>query len=189
MILLVDNYDSFTYNLRHYLGERQVTVLRNDDPRLRTVAAAAQGIVFSPGPGRPAEAGEMEALIREFYQTKPMLGICLGHQAIGEVFGAQVVAAKEIMHGKTSEIQHHHRGLFTEIASPVTVMRYHSLILDPASLPPELMVTAVCGELVMAIQHRDHPIYGLQFHPESIGTPVGEQLIQHFLQVVDRPRD
>lgn len=185
MILLVDNYDSFTYNLRHYLGEREVQVLRNDDPELDKQAAAASAIIFSPGPGQPKDAGGMEDLIRKYYRKKPLLGICLGHQGIGEVFGAEVVLAPEIMHGKVSAIQHYQQELFARLPSPIEVMRYHSLMLAPQSLPETLEVTARCGELIMGIKHRDYPVYGLQFHPESIGTAAGQQMIDGFLKSLE----
>lgn len=181
MILLVDNYDSFTYNLRDYLGKNQVIILRNDDPTLHSVAEKASAIIFSPGPGKPQDAGKMEDLIRCFYKTKPLLGICLGHQAIGEVFGARVVAAPEIFHGKISEMRHNQKDLFVGLANPLKVMRYHSLVLQSESLPPYLVVTSRCGDVIMGIKHRDYPLYGLQFHPESIGTESGKQIIDNFL--------
>ena len=185
MILLVDNYDSFTYNLRHYLGDRQVQIMRNDEATLMETAEKADAIIFSPGPGKPHEAGQMEALIQRFYQEKPLLGICLGHQAIGEVFGAEVVQAQEIMHGKTSVMNHRREELFHGLSDPVTVMRYHSLVLAPESLPEELEVMAACGNVVMGIKHRTYPVYGLQFHPESIGTCDGQQMINNFLTEVE----
>lgn len=181
MILLVDNYDSFTYNLRHYLGNREVIVLRNDDSNLFQVAEKAAAIIFSPGPGKPSEAGRMEELIRSFYKSKPLLGICLGHQGIGEIFGAQVVFATEICHGKISPMEHNQETLFAGLASPLQVMRYHSLMLLPESLPPCLMITSRCGDVIMGIKHQEYPVYGLQFHPESIGTEAGQQIITNFL--------
>lgn len=185
MILLVDNYDSFTYNLRHYLGERDVEVLRNDDPDLESRGELAEAIIFSPGPGQPKEAGQMENLIRRYYRQKPLLGICLGHQAIGEVFGAEVVRAAEIMHGKVSGIQHDQRELFAGLPTPLEVMRYHSLMLSPQNFPERLTITARCGETIMGIKHKDYPVYGLQFHPESIGTAAGQQMIDGFLKSLE----
>lgn len=172
MILLVDNYDSFTYNLVQLLpGEIQI--LRNDDPTLFAVAAQAAAIILSPGPGRPAEAGLMELLIKKFYRKKPILGICLGHQAIGEVFGGRVISAPAIMHGKQSTLAGGDGRL---------VMRYHSLIVDDQTLTKDLQVTARVNECIMAFRHKRYPVFGLQFHPESIGTENGKQYIQNFLQ-------
>lgn len=185
MILCIDNYDSFTYNLVQLFPKDDLLVLRNDDPTLFEQAQRAAAFIFSPGPGHPKEAGQMEALIQQFYQTKPMLGICLGHQAIGEVFGAKIVQAPTIMHGKQSVIHCQPTGLYREMAPEQTVMRYHSLTIDPTSLPPELIVTATTTEgIIMAIQHRDYPIYGVQYHPESIGTAHGQQLIEAFRKKV-----
>ena len=185
MILLIDNYDSFTYNLVHSLAGEEVRVVRNDAPDLLEQAHLADGLLFSPGPGYPSEAGLMEALIARYYQEKPMLGICLGHQAIGETFGASIIHAPTIMHGKQSTIFCQPTGLFENMDSKQTVMRYHSLMIDPASLPNELKVTATTADgLIMAIQHRDYPVYGLQYHPESIGTDHGQQLIQTFCKKV-----
>lgn len=186
MILLVDNYDSFTYNLLHLFHGVEVEILRNDDPKLEEVAGRADGIVFSPGPGRPSEAGQMEKIIRDFYQTKPLLGICLGHQAIAEVFGGTVSAAQKVMHGKQSTVHFAPRGLFKNLTSPIEVMRYHSLLVE--NLPPELVVTAQTADAIMAVEHRDYPIYGLQFHPESIGTPEGQKIIDAFIAKVGEKR-
>ena len=172
MILLVDNYDSFTYNLVQLLPE-EVTILRNDDPKLFAAAEKASAIVLSPGPGRPAEAGKSEMLIRRFYRRKPILGICLGHQAIGEVFGGKIVSASTIMHGKQSRLNGREER---------QVMRYHSLMIDPEEVPQDLEVTAEADGCIMAIRHRRYPVYGLQFHPESIGTENGASYLQQFLQ-------
>ncbi|MGG5372900.1 anthranilate synthase component II [Enterococcus sp. AZ196] len=172
MILLVDNYDSFTYNLVQLLPEA-VTILRNDDPQLFSAAAEASAIVLSPGPGRPAEAGNMEMLIRRFYRKKPILGICLGHQAIGEVFGGKIIKAPTIMHGKQSRLQGQ---------AERQVMRYHSLMIDPDELPQDLEVTDKSEGCIMAVRHKRYPIFGLQFHPESIGTEDGASYINQFLQ-------
>ncbi|MFV0557934.1 MAG: anthranilate synthase component II [Enterococcus sp.] len=185
MILLIDNYDSFTYNLVHQFHQTELVVLRNDDPTLEEVAKKADGIVLSPGPGYPAQAGEMEAIIREFYQEKPILGICLGHQAIGEVFGGSVIPALEIMHGKQSEVQFKAKGLFENAQAPFQVMRYHSLVVNPENLPQDLEVVAEYEGIIMALQHKKYPIYGLQFHPESIGTGKGQVLIDAFIQKVE----
>lgn len=172
MILLVDNYDSFTYNLVQLLPEN-VTILRNADPNLFTTAEEASAIILSPGPGRPAEAGKIEMLIRYFYRRKPILGICLGHQAIGEVFGGKIVSAPTIMHGKQSHLQGQ---------KEQKVMRYHSLMIDPKEVPRDLEVTAEADGCIMAIRHKRYPVFGLQFHPESIGTENGASYLNHFLQ-------
>lgn len=184
MILLIDNYDSFTYNLVHQFPGVELVVLRNDDPQLMTVADQADGIVLSPGPGRPDEAGLLEEVIRRYYQTKPILGICLGHQAIGEVFGGDVIAAPVIMHGKQSQITYQPKGLFDAVKEPLSVMRYHSLVIDPATLPEELEVVADFEGTIMALQHKQYPVFGLQFHPESIGTAKGQTLIDAFIKKV-----
>lgn len=187
MILVIDNYDSFTYNLVHLLAGEEVRVIRNDAPDLRVQAELADGLLFSPGPGHPGEAGLMEELIIRYYKEKPILGICLGHQAIGEVFGATICKAPQIMHGKQSIITCQPTGLFEEMASQQTVMRYHSLMIDPASLPEELIVTAESSDgLIMAIQHQTYPVYGLQYHPESIGTAHGQQLMNAFCKKVGK---
>lgn len=187
MILLIDNYDSFTYNLVQQFKDVPLIVLRNDDPQLLNVAQEAAAIVLSPGPGKPQDAGQLEEVIAKFYQTKPILGICLGHQAIAEVFGGTVTGASEIMHGKQSSITFEEKDLFAKVKSPMTVMRYHSLkVLD---LPPVLEVTAQTADgTVMALKHRDYPLYGLQFHPESIGTPQGQLLIDAFMAKVGEKR-
>ncbi|WEV53823.1 aminodeoxychorismate/anthranilate synthase component II [Leuconostocaceae bacterium ESL0723] len=188
MILLVDNYDSFTYNLAQIIGEdEEVVVLRNDDERLEETAKKADGIVFSPGPGSPDQAGQMEDLIREFYQDKPMLGICLGHQAIGEVFGGQVAHAPEIRHGKVSPMDTTGSRLI-EDQDGVDIMRYHSLIVDKDHLPDHFKVTGVATDdhEVMAIEHEDLPIFGIQFHPESIGTPAGAAMVKRFIALTQK---
>lgn len=172
MILLVDNYDSFTYNLVQLLPE-DLQILRNDDPELFSTAEKASAIVLSPGPGRPEEAGKMEMLIRRFYRRKPILGICLGHQAIGEVFGGKIVSPPTIMHGKQSRLQGQ---------TDRQVMRYHSLVIDPKELPQDLEVTDQAEGCIMAIRHKRYPVFGLQFHPESIGTEDGASYLTQFLQ-------
>lgn len=185
MILLVDNYDSFTYNLVQLVGTySDVIVRRNDADDLYDLAQQSDGIIFSPGPGKPSEAGEMEALIQRFKTEKPMLGICLGHQALAEVFGSQIIKAATVRHGKTSSIcQSAENIMFADLPQDFTVMRYHSLTIDETTIPSELQVTAHAdddGE-IMAIQHQELPLYGLQFHPESIGTPEGQVMIKNFL--------
>ncbi|MCK1984070.1 MULTISPECIES: anthranilate synthase component II [Peribacillus] len=188
MILLIDNYDSFTYNLYQYLGEveKEIVVKRNDEITLAEIEDLnPMAIVISPGPGRPEDAGISMEIIRNFYEKVPLLGICLGHQAIGAVFGANVVGAKQIMHGKTSVIEHDGTGVFAKQDSQFPVMRYHSLVVERASLPEELTVTAVAlddGE-IMALKHQEFPLYGLQFHPESIGTKIGKELLHQFYEI------
>ena len=187
MILMIDNYDSFTYNLVQYLREMaaDVRVARNDALTVADVAALApQAIVISPGPGRPENAGICCDVIRTFSGRVPLLGVCLGHQAIGLTFGGKIIHAKRLMHGKTSEITTDGKGIFEGINRPLTVMRYHSLAVDAQSLPPELVITARAedGE-VMGIRHRDHPTEGIQFHPESIMTPSGKKLLRNFLKL------
>lgn len=172
MILLVDNYDSFTYNLLQLLPAN-VQILRNDDPALFSAAEAATAIVLSPGPGRPAEAGKIELLIRRYYREKPILGICLGHQAIGEVFGGKIVSAPVIMHGKQSYLQN---------GTKQSVMRYHSLAIAAEDFPADLEITAKADGVIMAIRHKRYPVFGLQFHPESIGTDNGTSYLKEFLQ-------
>ena len=187
MILMIDNYDSFTYNLVQYLREMaaDVRVARNDALTVAEIEALApQAIVISPGPGRPEDAGICCDVIRAFSGRLPLLGVCLGHQAIGLTFGGKVVHAKRLMHGKTSEITTDGKGVFAGINKPITVMRYHSLAVEAASLPPELLVTARAedGE-IMGIRHRDHATEGIQFHPESIMTPMGKKLLRNFLKM------
>ncbi|MCD1160239.1 anthranilate synthase component II [Peribacillus frigoritolerans] len=188
MILLIDNYDSFTYNLYQYLGEveKEIVVKRNDEITLAEIEELnPMAIVISPGPGRPEDAGISMEIIRNFYEKVPLLGICLGHQAIGAVFGANVVGAKQIMHGKTSVIEHDGTGVFAKHDLQFPVMRYHSLVVERGSLPEELTVTAVAlddGE-IMALKHQEFPLYGLQFHPESIGTKIGKELLHQFYEI------
>ena len=194
MILVIDNYDSFTYNLVQYLGELGETleVHRNDaltSDDIRTMAPNA--IVVSPGPCTPAEAGISVEVIRQFGPTVPVLGVCLGHQAIGEAFGGTVVRASRVMHGKLSRIAHDGTGLFEGVPSPFGVMRYHSLVVDRSSLPPELEVTAVATDddrEIHALRHREHPVWGVQFHPESILTEHGKLLLANFLALAARHR-
>jgi len=192
MILIIDNYDSFTYNLYQYLcelGEEPVTVVRNDRVSLQEIEALGPSrIVLSPGPGRPEEAGITVEAVRRFAGRIPILGVCLGHQAIGYAFGARIVAARRIVHGKTEQINLDGRGLFRNIPLPATVTRYHSLVVDPASLPEELEITATSqdGE-IMGLRHRTHAVEGVQFHPESVGTPFGKRLLANFLNYKREP--
>jgi anthranilate synthase/aminodeoxychorismate synthase-like glutamine amidotransferase len=191
MILMIDNYDSFTYNLVQYFGElgADVQVFRNDAIDAAGAAALKPShIVISPGPGDPSEAGVSNEIIRQLGPRIPLLGVCLGHQCIGEVFGGQVVRAPRLMHGKVSPVYHYGEGLFMGIPSPFDATRYHSLIVAEP-LPAELQVTAFTreGEL-MGLRHRTHPIYGVQFHPESILTAPGKHILRNFLAVKGAPR-
>ena len=184
MILLIDNYDSFTYNLVDLLQRhREVRVFRNDAVSAEIVEELAPaGIVISPGPGRPADSGVSRDILARYHQRIPVLGVCLGHQLIGEWLGAEVVHAARPMHGKTSQLKHVGTGLFAGLPQPLKVMRYHSLLLRPESLPKDLTLTAWTeqGE-VMGVAHRVFPLAGVQFHPESIGSEAGEQLITNWL--------
>ena len=187
MILVIDNYDSFTYNLAQYLGElgESPVVRRNDAISVDDVGAMApRGIVLSPGPCTPAEAGITIGVIQRWGSTIPILGVCLGHQAIGEAYGGAVVRARQVMHGKTSRVLHDARGIFAGIPSPLQVMRYHSLTVEPSSLPSELEVAAHAVDdptEIHAVRHRTHPVWGVQFHPESILTDHGRDLLGNFL--------
>jgi anthranilate synthase/aminodeoxychorismate synthase-like glutamine amidotransferase len=189
MILVLDNYDSFTYNLVQYFGElkQEVVVRRNDEVTVKEVEELkAEKIVISPGPCTPSEAGISIELIRHFAGKVPILGVCLGHQAIGEAFGGKIIRAKNLMHGKTSEIQHDGRSLFRGLPSPFTATRYHSLIVSRAGLPAELEITAKtldAGDesVIMGLRHRRYPVEGVQFHPESVLTQHGKQLLKNFL--------
>ena len=189
MILLIDNYDSFTYNLYHQIAKfgEAVQVVRNDAVTVDDIRAMQpKAIVISPGPGEPKEAGIVIEMIQKLYKEFPILGICLGHQSIGEAFGATVSRAKNIMHGKTSELQFERKGLFNNFEE-VEVMRYHSLIIEKETLHEDFEVVATSkddGE-IMAIQHKRYPLYGLQFHPESIGTKLGDEMIQTFLRTIE----
>jgi anthranilate synthase component 2 len=193
MILVIDNYDSFTYNLVQYLGElapkwpvaRDIQVFRNDFISTAEIKSLQpHAIVISPGPGRPADAGVSMPLIGELGQHFPILGVCLGHQSIGEVFGGQVVRAPELMHGKTSEIYHNSQGVFSGLDNPFIATRYHSLIVDRQTCPPDLEITAWLDDgTIMGMRHRAYPwIEGVQFHPESILTNAGKQLLGNFLR-------
>ncbi|GAB6904889.1 aminodeoxychorismate synthase, subunit II [Desulfosarcina cetonica] len=188
MILMIDNYDSFTYNLVQYLRQigEGVVVKRNDTIDVEDIAAMApQAIVISPGPGRPESAGVSLDVIRRFSGTIPILGVCLGHQSIAHAFGGKVISAKRLMHGKTSMVTADGQGVFKGIKAPFQAMRYHSLAVEPASLPDCLEITATAddGE-IMGLRHRTHPTEGIQFHPESIMTPVGKRLLRNFLKMI-----
>ena len=192
MILMVDNYDSFTYNLVQYLGElgERLVVKRNDEITARQVARLRPAsIVISPGPGTPQDAGVSNELIRTFAGRIPILGVCLGHQCIGEVFGARVVRARRPMHGKTSRIFHTDHPLFRGLPNPFEATRYHSLIVQRQALPPALAVTAWTQEReIMGLAHRRFPVVGVQFHPESILTTAGKDLLRNFLRLARRRR-
>ncbi len=186
MLLMIDNYDSFTYNLVQYFGElgQDVQVFRNDQVTPDDIAALSPDyLVISPGPCTPNEAGISVKAIEMFAGELPILGVCLGHQSIGQAFGGNIVHARELMHGKTSLIQHDGRGVFHELPDPFQATRYHSLVIEPSTLPDCLEVTARTddGE-IMGVRHRDLPVTGVQFHPESIETHHGHQLLDNFLQ-------
>jgi anthranilate synthase component 2 len=194
-VLVIDNYDSFTYNLVQYFGElgqthpiaRDIRVFRNDKISLDEIRALnPDGITISPGPGNPDEAGISLDIIRELGPSLPVLGVCLGHQSIGQVFGGKVVRAPELMHGKTSPIEHQGIGVFQGIESPMTATRYHSLVIERDSCPEQLEITAwVADGTIMGVRHRDYPhIEGVQFHPESILTTAGKQLLSNWLTAV-----
>jgi anthranilate synthase component II len=194
MILLIDNYDSFTYNLYQYIAELDPNILvrRNDAITIEEIENLdPEVIVISPGPGRPEDAGICIPLIRHFYQSVPILGVCLGHQAIAAAFGAEIIEAKRICHGKTSLITHYGTGLFEYQPQPLEVMRYHSLVVDKETMPIEFDVVATDmkdGE-IMAIRHLSYPVYGVQFHPESIGTKTGKKLLHKFILQAGRKKD
>ena len=185
MILLIDNYDSFTWNLYQYFCElgAEVVVKRNDDIGLADIATLApQKIVISPGPCTPTEAGISLDVIRHYAGQLPILGVCLGHQAIGQAFGAHVVRARQVMHGKTSLIRHNGNGVFRGLNNPLTVTRYHSLLIDPSTLPDDFEITAWSAEQeIMGIRHREWDLEGVQFHPESILSEQGHALLANFL--------
>ena len=189
MLLVLDNYDSFTYNLVQYLGElgERPVVKRNDEISVNDIGdLGVTRLVISPGPCTPSEAGISVAAIRKWGATIPTLGVCLGHQAIGEAYGGKVIRARTLMHGKTSRVTHDGRGLFEGLPAPLQVMRYHSLVLEPSSLPGELEVIArgaEDGEEIHAVKHRTHPVWGVQFHPESIMTQNGKEILQNFLKL------
>ncbi len=195
MILVIDNYDSFTYNLVQYLGElgaefpiaADIQVYRNDQITIEQVRQLnPAGVVISPGPGRPDDAGISLDLIRQLGPTMPILGVCLGHQSIGQVFGGTIVSAPLLMHGKTSEVHHTDAGVFSGLDNPMTATRYHSLVIERQSCPEVLEITAwVDDQTIMGVRHRQYPhIQGVQFHPESVLTASGKQLLRNFLQEI-----
>jgi anthranilate synthase component 2 len=187
MILLIDNYDSFTYNLFHYLGElgADVRVVRNDELTAgEALALKPQGIVLSPGPCTPNEAGICMDVIREANGAMPILGVCLGHQAIGQVYGGSVVRAPEPMHGKLSRIHHTGKSVFRGLNNDFNATRYHSLTIDPPSMPASLEVTATSDDgVIQGVMHKTHPVHGVQFHPESIASENGHALLNNFLTI------
>ena len=188
MILIIDNYDSFTYNLYQYVGEvyEHVKVLRNDEFKIEELKKLPlKGSIISPGPGRPENAGLSIEVIKYFENIVPILGICLGHQAIGCAYGGKVISAPEIKHGKTSIITHNGEGIFKGIKVNLQIMRYHSLIVERDTLPEELEITAETKDgLIMGVKHRNFNVYGLQFHPESIFTEEGKIIIKNFVEVI-----
>lgn len=187
MILIIDNYDSFTYNLVQYIGEmgEDLKVKRNDKVSLAKVEEnLPDKIIISPGPGRPQDAGVSCEIIKKFGSAIPMLGVCLGHQCIAYTFGADIVKAKTLMHGKVSLVHHNREGLFKGIENPFKANRYHSLIVEPESLPSELNVIAHTEkDEIMAISHSDYPLWGVQFHPESILTQTGKKILKNFISL------
>ncbi|HEY9632133.1 MAG TPA: aminodeoxychorismate/anthranilate synthase component II [Coleofasciculaceae cyanobacterium] len=199
MIIVIDNYDSFTYNLVQYLGElgtdlpvaSEIQVYRNDKIALEQIEALQpDGVVISPGPGRPEDAGISESLISKLGSTLPILGVCLGHQSIGQVFGGKIISAPMLMHGKTSEIHHTGVGVFRGLPNPFTATRYHSLVIEKQSCPDVLEITAwVEDGTIMGVRHRNYPhLEGVQFHPESILTSFGKQLLLNFLESLPASR-
>ena len=184
-ILLIDNYDSFTFNLYHYLSSLKcnVEVYRNDKIDIKTIKKKKyEKIVISPGPGRPDQAGRCINIVKYFYKTTPILGVCLGHQVIGEVFNSKIVRAKKLMHGKTSLINHNNRGIFKGIKKMFSATRYHSLVIDKKTFSKELIITAESqDQVIMGIMHYKYNVHGVQFHPESIKTPVGLQILKNFI--------
>jgi len=189
-VLVIDNYDSFVYNLVQYLGElgAEPIVHRSDALTLdQIIGLDPDAVLISPGPGRPEDAGLSNDVIRHFAGVRPVFGVCLGHQCIGQVFGGDVVRAPEIMHGKTSLIRHHDRGVFAGLPNPLEATRYHSLVVDRASVPDVLEITAETDDgIVMGLRHREFDVEGVQFHPESILTLVGKRLLGNFLAMLPR---
>jgi len=184
MIALIDNYDSFTWNLYHYLGElgAETVVHRNDKVSVgQVMSSKPQAIVLSPGPCTPNEAGICLELIKAAHETTPILGVCLGHQAIGQAFGGRVVRADKLMHGKLSTIVHKGEGIFADVPNAFQGTRYHSLIVDKETLPDCLAVTAETDDTIMGLQHKSRPVYGVQFHPESIASEHGHMILRNFL--------
>ncbi|WP_080875448.1 anthranilate synthase component II [Oceanobacillus timonensis] len=194
MILLIDNYDSFTYNLFQYVSECgvHVEVIRNDKVTPETIdTLKPEAIIISPGPGTPKDAGNCTDIVQTYYKQLPILGICLGHQVIMEALGGRVIQASTIKHGKTSLIEHDDTGLFQGLNNPVEVMRYHSLAAEHNTVPTELRITATAidDDEIMGIAHQTYPVYGLQFHPESIGTLDGKQIISHFVETLAKQKE
>lgn len=191
MILVIDNYDSFTYNLVQYLGElgAKLAVYRNDKITSDQIKKLKpEKIIISPGPGEPKDAGISEDVVRDFGRCIPILGVCLGHQCIGEVFGGKIVGAKRLMHGKTSLIYHDSKEIFKSVKNPFEATRYHSLLVESKSLPKSLEVTARTKEKeIMALRHKEFPIWGVQFHPESILTQEGKRILKNFLEIIPSP--
>jgi anthranilate synthase/aminodeoxychorismate synthase-like glutamine amidotransferase len=187
MLLIIDNYDSFTYNLVQYFGElgAEPVVKRNDEITVAEIEALRpEAVVISPGPRTPKEAGISNAVIAQIGPKMPVLGVCLGHQCIGHVYGGAVVRAGRLMHGKTSPILHDNSGVFADLPSPFEATRYHSLLIDPPTVPASLLVTAHTAEgEIMGVRHREYPIHGVQFHPESILTRHGKDLLKNFLRI------
>ncbi|MGH2569044.1 MAG: anthranilate synthase component II [Bacteroidota bacterium] len=187
MVLVIDNYDSFTYNLVQYLGELggEQTVARNDQITVDEIKEMQpEAIVISPGPCTPDRAGVSVDVVRQLHRAIPILGVCLGHQAIGEAFGGKIVKASKVVHGKTSAISHNGEGIFKKIESPFQATRYHSLIVDRATLPSMLEITAWTDDhTIMALRHREYPTFGVQFHPESIATQHGKKILKNFLSM------
>ncbi|HKD86763.1 MAG TPA: aminodeoxychorismate/anthranilate synthase component II [Terriglobales bacterium] len=191
MVFVLDNYDSFTYNLVQYIGElgQQVVVRRNDQTTVSEIESLRPDrIVVSPGPCTPQDAGISIDLIKHFAGRVPVLGVCLGHQALGEAFGGKVVRASNLMHGKTSSVEHDGKTIFRDIPSPMTATRYHSLIVEEKSLPKELEISATCQDrdgtrVIMGLRHRKFPVEGVQFHPESVLTDQGKRMIRNFLEL------
>ena len=186
MLLVIDNYDSFTYNLVQFFGElgAEMEIRRNDEITVEEIKdLKPERICISPGPCSPNEAGVSCEVISEFRSEVPILGVCLGHQSIGQVYGGDIVRAEQLMHGKTSMIEHDGQGVFQGLDSPLKATRYHSLIIRGDSLPDCLEKTAWCGDLIMGVRHREHPVHGVQFHPESILTEGGKTLLGNFLEM------
>ena len=184
-VLLIDNYDSFTYNLYHYISKfkKNVDVVRNDKIDSKTIFRKKYNkIVISPGPGNPNQAGHCLKIVKEVYKKIPILGVCLGHQIIGQVFGGKIVRANNLMHGKISKIKHNKKGLFKNIQNNFEATRYHSLVVEKKSFPKDLVITAETqNKTIMALMHKDYNIHGFQFHPESISTKMGIKLIKNFI--------
>ena len=185
-ILLIDNYDSFTYNLYHYLSflKCKVEVVRNDKIKIENIKKSKyKKIIISPGPGYPNQSGNCLQIVKYFYKTLPILGVCLGHQVIGQVFGSKIIEAKKLMHGKTSLIKHNKLGIFNGVKKLITATRYHSLIIDRENFSTELIITAeTTDKVIMGIMHKKYNVHGVQFHPESIKTPEGMLILKNFLE-------